>query len=331
MNGFATATQSVYLNNPNATLTFGNDGDVINGFIIGITGFGLNFPDGKGHNVAQIQITLDDVSAGSASNVKNVKVTGVLSDKGGNTIDLPNSWVTVAGLAWLNTTPSSITLDNASAIANNGQSAQFELPSTSSAPAPFQAVMAGFNVAYSSGTDNQVEDVNASVGVGQSGNYGYITAVVGMYDNGGHTAATATANGGLLAIAPNTDSGLLVGVATNLQTNNLTSTVVDFSSQLAPGQTLGQAVAMLQAFNVHYESNNAHDINVITAGLMNKQANNTGGIPETASINSAGTGVTLPGPQACMFDLGSPTNHYEDGKVSYVNMIVFAVPTDIAS
>jgi hypothetical protein len=290
------------LSSPSTTLVF--DG-AIQQFVVGLTSFGLSFPDYKGHNVSTIAAS---VSAKMADNELTVTVTGVLSDKGGNTVDAKWSWVSFGVVALTGSDPGTLTLAQSSAIESGGSA---EISLLAANPVILSSHLSGFEMGYEAGTDNQVELASAGVeGASANGNQALVPATVEMQDNGGHTAATALADAGLIATFVE-DAGLRVRPQNTLQTVELVE--VDF------GVPITAAAALISRFRVKYESNNAHDINAIRAGLLGRDG--YGALPSVRD-----TVVVLPGPRSIMFDLGNPKEHTQSDTESWVDMVVVAVP-----
>ncbi|HXH14373.1 MAG TPA: hypothetical protein VNP04_31995 [Alphaproteobacteria bacterium] len=149
----------------------------------------------------------------------HIDVTGILQDSSGHTIDNNASTVTVVTLAWVGTNPGTILLANANGISNNGQSGAIALPSSSLST--LQAVLSGFDLAYSS--DHHVLYEGSGASAQQNGSTAIILGKAQMGDSSGNRATTATINGGLIAVASGTNPGVgfqvLAGEQTTSQVN----------------------------------------------------------------------------------------------------------------
>jgi hypothetical protein len=281
------------LNGGTTTFTFDND---ITQYLIGISAFYLAYK-GDDHHIQQININLN----GSQANSKQitVKASVVMADSSGNQIDTDQSNVYVTALAWTGTSTSSLLLSMPPVSVGNGQTSEgIPLPGLSNPI--LQPGLAGFNLNY--GSDHHVEFVEASLGVGQTGSQGQISATVQMYDASGNQAQSPTANGVLLASSINNPGFIVVPYSAQNSVYNY----IDM------GQSVSKAVALLTGFQVSYAKNDDHHVQVIGAGPNMVEPN-----PDNS------TQVQTNGVWAFMSD--DDGNSQDNGK-SHCNLIIVGLP-----
>lgn len=233
--------------NTQATFTFS---DQIAQRLVGIQAFTLSFGN-VDHHVQTMSIALNVNQAG-----KQLQVTPVatLVDDNGHNMSQSSSAVTVVAMAWVGVNDDNLKLGNASNIANNGSSNPIQIPTPN--PSVLQAALAGFNLSYGS-SDHHLETAYCAVGTNVSGTSAEITGQALMYDDTGHTAATATVNGGLIA---NGDTTLPLQV---LLTNNLQGTTQTFTF----ANEISKCYTFLSSFKVQFKKNSDHHVKSIGASL----------------------------------------------------------------
>ncbi|MDQ0468506.1 hypothetical protein [Labrys wisconsinensis] len=307
---------TVYLNNPNYTATFNA---AVKQYVAGITGFNMSYKDGKGHDVQTFLLSLQVNQ--TSSDQLDFKVTGQLSDNGGNTVDSGAAWVSIGVIAETGTESGNITLANADDIASGGSSGG--VPLAQSSPSINVGLLSGFDLSYGTGTDHDVQMVNASASVTQSSGMDYIKAEALMKDGGKNSATTASIDGGLLATFK-ANAGVVATSVTDQQSTSAVS--VDLGTLIPANYKLsGDVMAVLTGYQISYGGNTGNDVNTIGAGLTaSGGSDGNWAAPGLPSITAGTTSVNLPNPQAYMYDLGWPSNHGQDDSESGVNLIVIA-------
>ncbi len=308
--GIEIQTQVVYLDNTTPS-PFQFSSAVLQ-VAYGIIGFYLCYPKDLAHDVQTLGVNV--APSGVNGSEASFKVSGTLCDKGGNTADPGDSWVTVGAIA--------ITSDVGAAAGNTDAINDGGYTPAKSATGQISAncFLSGFDLSYGSGKDHNVLSASASVALSTSGGVTKIGAGATMTDDSGHTAATATASGGFLATTVTTPGFLLSDPQTSYNTGS-GRVQFDFSSKLQAGQTLQAATVLMQGFTVAYSSNDDHQINGVLIGLQSN------GAAETAWIDSSGK-VVLCDALAKWWDVEVDGNQRcQDDTKSSVTLIAVGVPT----
>ena len=286
-------SQNVALTSGSVT-TFNFDYDVTQ-YVAGIASFLLTFGDDD-HHVEQMSISLQ-VNKPSSRSI-TVRAIPILNDASGNSINLGDSYVTVAVLAWTGTPTTAIVLSPQYTIGSGESSSNIPLQGGSNPT--LQAVCCGFNLTYGD-DDHEVAYVQASVGAGASGNQGYITASASMNDSSGNRASDPTAIGALIATSPQ-NAGIVV---------------VPYSAQneapatISMGYPVSKAVSLLTGFQVRFPSNDDHHIRTIGAGPNDTQVNYLDN-----------TQVVTSGVWAWMYD---DSDNNQDDNASFADIVVIGL------
>ena len=130
----------------------------VSSYIVGIPYFYLTYgPGGTGyHAVQRIALSLGSPTGGQVQTSITVPVDATLSDSSGTRIDLDNSWVMVAVIAWTGAQNSDVVLQQATAVANH-QSESMIVPSGTLSG--LQSILSGFDLEYASTSSGEAEDV----------------------------------------------------------------------------------------------------------------------------------------------------------------------------
>lgn len=286
---------------PNSSANFTFSGQVHpNQCLVGVSSFQFTY-GAIDHKVQQLGLSLSSTASYDASkNQSTVRVTptGILSDASGNTIDSPNSYVTVSVLAWTGTSNDNLVLSNSYSFASNTQSSNITLPG--STLSLLNASLTGFNLNY--GTDDyHVASVTAQVSPGQNLAQGFITGQSAMQDSSGHQAQNPMVSGNLLA-SNSSNPGLLIQPYTRQ----------DSGQQNIPvGAPLTGAIALLTGFNVQFPDGDDHHVLTIGAG------------PNVCSVSSQDSRtVVTSGVQAWMSD---QDGNIQDNAKSSASIIIVGI------
>jgi hypothetical protein len=273
----------------------------VSSYIVGIPYFYFTFVGTSFHAVQQLGLSLGSPSQlASGQDQITVNVNPTLSDASGTTIDLGQSSVMVAVIAWTGDDPSQVMLP--SAPVTNNQTTPVTVPTGTPA---LQAVLSGFELEYASAA-HPVEKIDVSISASlQSPGSASLSATVSMNDASGNSAngsgnSTATITGSLLATSLSSP-GFVKKQLSQQQSSH--PVCVNFSSQL------GSAVPLITAFQVQYANDAEHYVKLISAGT------------ESWSVN--GSTVVLNSPQALMYD----TVNNQDNTASNVSFVVIGIPT----
>ncbi len=277
--------------------------DAISGYVYGLSGFSLSYPEGDRNDVLNLQVSASLLKPAGSNNRLSPKLTVVLEDDDGNTVDLDDSWVTLTVVAAVGS-DSDVYLGN-TGLQVSGKVVGIEPGATTFTALP---LLAGFKLGYSGGKDNEVSQVNASTSLTMASSTGQVTSSAAMFDTADNHA-TAEADGGFLCTLAN-HAGL---ASARLNGRNTTASL---TSDL--GVPLSACAAFLTNFTVAYPKNDAHRINTIRIGV------GTGaGSIATVSTSSPSV-VDLPCAQSKMYSNGH--GDYSDDKASTVDVIVIGVP-----
>jgi hypothetical protein len=287
-----------------------NISDTVSGYILGISNFSFTYGN-HDHHVQELKLSLDSPGISSpgqsASTPTEILVTAnaTLSDASGHHIDAANSSVTVVMLAWTGSDNPQFTLGSATIV--NGQSSNMTVP-VNTPVSGLQPMVSGFDLAYPSGVDHDVQLVDIGISVSnQNTGSASLGATASMNDASGHHAngaggTTATINGSLLATSLSSP-GFVKQLLLPLQTTN--SHVVEFGVQL------DSAVVLITGFQLQYPgSHTDHWVKTIGAG------------PTGWRIN--GSQVSLDNAQAFMSD---NSHHSQDNTASNVTLVVIGIPS----
>ncbi|MEL6655464.1 MAG: hypothetical protein AAFY48_10960 [Bacteroidota bacterium] len=188
--GLEIINQAITLDKSLPTFNFGGQ---VSAFVYGLTAF--NFSYTEDHHVQTASVALNATLNG---NSVDVTPTVVFKDDSGNTYSPGGSSISVTVIAWVGDgADRNVKFVNWGRSIKNGQAS--EAIDIGATPVSTNALLSGFDVSYGNDTDHHVERIFANVGTNPSGNKVKLTASVGMYDNSGNNASTATANAGLLA------------------------------------------------------------------------------------------------------------------------------------
>lgn len=235
---------------PNSQRTFTFSQPVAQ-YMVGISAYVLSYGEDTDHHVKTMSISLGTNQSGSSL---QVTPTLTLDDASGNKIDRSTSSVTIVALAWVGVTDNNLELASANSIANNGSSGALAIPCSN--PIVLQAALTGFNLSYGS-DDHHLESYLCSVGSQRSGSSASITGLVQMQDHSGHSASTATVNGGLIA---NCDPSLGLQLLHTDNLQNQSQTLV-----FSPGVTNVQA--FLTSVQAEFQSGKDHHVKSVSANL----------------------------------------------------------------
>ncbi|MBU3890811.1 hypothetical protein [Methylosinus sp. KRF6] len=304
----------IKLSEGSQTLTFGGP---IKQYVAGLTGFNMSYAGGKGHDVQTCSLGLQFNQP--IANQLTVKVDARLSDNGGNNLDTPAAWVTIGVLAVVDVDPDNITLKNETGIPSGGRSNG--IPLAESTPVLNVAVLSGFDLSYGSGSDHDVQVINASVSISQDAGTDYVEGEALMKDGGKNSASTAKVDGGALATFK-TNAGVVLNPILGKQ--SASAITVEMADLVPSGYRLGGTVAVvLTGYQISYGGSTGNDVNTLGAGLI--AGGGYDGVWASPGLPTVdGTVVTIPGPQSYMYDLGI-TNHPQDNEESYVDLMVIGL------
>ncbi len=276
---------------PNIANKFKFDDQVME-YAVGFQYFKLSYGDHDHH--------VRDVSLGLTSNMSGSTVSSYVSarlcDASGNTLDPKCFRAEMVCVAVIKSPDSQVLLANQTGIKSGQEGPSVPLPSPDDSIN--SAFVSGFNLSYAP-DDHSVRSLGFTAGLNPSGTSGRIAVRAGMEDKSGHSASSATVDVGLAAAA-DTVTGLKAETKSNIQA---TDTWVDF------GTNLSSAGAMISAYKASYGGDD-HHVETISGGVRN--------------VSIKGTQVSLDSVGAFIND---DRKHCEDEGDSYVNLVVFAVPS----
>jgi hypothetical protein len=183
--------------------TFNFPGSV-SSYIVGIPYFYLTYP--AYHDIQQLALSLGPPGAPSGQDQTpiTVTVTRTLSDEGGNTIDLGESSVTIAVIAWTGAVDPGLVALESTTVNNGDSSPNLPVPSNTQASG-LQPILSGFDLQYAN-TGHNVESVQVSVSASPQGQgfaslsgTALMSDQVGNVANGSGNGSTAKITGSLLA------------------------------------------------------------------------------------------------------------------------------------
>lgn len=282
----------------------------VSSYIVGISNFSFTFGN-TDHHVQQMSLSLglpgQPASTADQTQIP-VSVNATLSDASGHTIDSEQSSVTVAILAWTGAANPQVMLE--SATVNNGQSSNVPVP-TGTSVSGLQPLVSGFELAYPSGVDHDVQFVGIGISASpQNPGFASLNGTASMNDASGNYAngsgdTTATVTGSLLATSLSSP-GLLTQILLSQQTNNPVN--VNFGTQLA------DAIALITSFRLQYPGNTDHWVKTVGAGATGLFVAPSGPPSEYVQFNNV---------QALMSD---NSGHSQDNTASNVSLVVIGIP-----
>jgi len=237
-----------------------------------------------------------------------VTVQATLSDASGNTINISGSYastVTVGCVAVTGSSDPTTALVNVPGVPSHA-GREVQLPGTCTVA---EACLAGFDFSYNT-TDHEFQAAHATVGLDQgiSGpGTALVTATADMRDASGHHAVNSTIDAGVLA-STDTPPPFMVQQVTAY--NYAPVPPLAFSSPV------GQAIVLIQGFNVQYASGE-HNVHTIQVGCGEP------GQPSSQIQSVSGSNVTL---GQCWAYTDNYTGDEEDNALSTVDLLVIAVP-----
>jgi len=284
----------------------------VSSYIVGISNFSFTFGN-TDHHVQQLSLSLglpgQPMSTADQTQIP-VQVQATLSDASGHMIDSAQSSVTVAILAWTGAASAQVMLE--SATVNNNQNTSIPVP-TGTPVSGLQSIVSGFDLAYPSGVDHDVQAVGIGIsalsqtqGFASLGGNASMNDASGNYCNGSG-GTTATVTGSLLATSLSSP-GLVMQALLQQQTN-------DVSVNL--GTTLADAVVLITGFQLQYPGSVDHWIKTIGAGPTSYKL--WGGPP----VSPYNANVEIFNAQALMSD---NSGHSQDNTASNVSLVVIGVP-----
>jgi len=278
----------------NGTTQFNFTGSVAQ-YLAGIASFQLQFEREEDHHVEQMSIQLQTNKP--SSNQVTVEAIVVLQDDSGHSIDTTASYVTVTVIASSSSFSSGLLLSPSYTVSSPGDSTGITLPGPTDPI--LQSVLGGFYLSFGS-TDHEIAQVEASVGVGQNSNAGYLKVTADMNDASGNHAVDPTASGALIATSLS-DPGFVVASYTGQHSGEQTPAI-------PMGATITGAVSFLTRFHVQYPGSSDHHVRTIGAG------------PDQTTVDSGdNTKAQTSGVQAWMSDASGNT---EDDTNSYASIVV---------
>jgi hypothetical protein len=282
--------------------------DGVSSYIVGFPYFYLDFEFNQTseHAVQQLGLSLSLGSPPASGQVQseiNVEVIPTLSDASGTTIDLGQSWVMVAVIAWTGAEDPLIMLASDQTVSNDA-SQLINLP-TGTPASGLLPILSGFDLEYAS-TAYDVETIKVGVSVSPPNqDTAQLGGTASMQDEGGHVAggsggSTATITGSLLATSKSSP-GFVTQALPGQQSGN--PVCVNFDSPL------DSAVPLITGFQVQYPGNTGHLVEWISAGT------------QSWSVN--GSTVMLSNAQAQIYD----TVNKQDNTKSNVSLVVVGIPS----
>jgi hypothetical protein len=268
---------------------------------VGLTYFQLAYPQGSDHWVETLSVSLEvnmTKPATVTANQLDVTVQAQLMDASGNTIDAANSTVAVSCVAVTGSSDPSTVLANVTGITRQ-QPRAVQLPGTGGSYSVLTTCLSGLDLSYDT-TDHMFQGATAGSGINpQASGTALINATANIWDASGNQAVTATIDVGVLASTDNPPPFMV---------QEATVSNVGTPPPLTFPAPVGQAVALIQSFNVQYASGD-HRVTWIQVGC------------EETSVS--GSNVTLGN---CLAWTGDAAGSYTDNSPSYVTLLVVAVP-----
>lgn len=279
---------------PNGNLSF-QFTDAIQQWVVGISYFDLEFK--KDHHVETASLSL---STSQLSDSVQVTVHAQIKDTSGNTIDVGASKIGVVAMAITGTNDPKTVMSNKNGIANGSESGSINLPGQTGFSV-FTSFLSGFDLSYGS-KDHHVEGAQATAGVTENGNLGFITSTASLYDESGNSAATANINGGFLA-STNSSPGFFAQTVSK-QTGS------QFDVTMDKLKSVEHAIVLVQSWTVQYEDQEDHHVRKMGGG--------------TTAWTTTGNKVILDNGQAFISD---DSGNHQDNGVSSVKLLVIATGT----